>query len=127
MKSKIFIFVTVLLILAGCGGGNKLVGSWQPAEGDEVGTLTFNANDTFEMDMEMMGKKMRMSGDYKLEEEKLTMTMQDVKVEGATEKEQADLKQMMQMNKTNTATVKFTSDTEMELTSQGSTTKFKKK
>jgi hypothetical protein len=129
---RLFAAVILLIsVLLGCGGGNKMVGTWEGSFNGAAGTMTYNADNTFKIEMAAAGKKVTMSGDYKLESDtKLTMTLKDAKVEGASPQEEAAFKQAFagDMNKPDSATLTWKSDKEVEFKSdKGQVTTLTKK
>lgn len=124
----------LMLLLAGCGGGNKLVGTWEGSQNGMTATMTFKGDNTWSAEAAANptnpAQKVVFSGDYKLEGDKCTMTMKDAKLEGASAQEQAQFKQFAagQLNKSETSTLAWKSDNEVEVTSEkGQKTTWKRK
>ena len=118
--------------LAGCGGGNKLVGTWKGDMSGATATITFNADNTMVIEASnpmTPAQKIKMKSDYKLDGEKLTVTLKDVSLEGAKPEEQAQFKKFFesQLNKSETSTIKFNSDTEVVVTDSKGTANTMKK
>lgn len=115
-----------VLFVAGCKPGRSLVGTWDispaPAPGVEVSTIEFKGDGTLSMTLKGnqggMNVTVLMTGKYKLEADKLSQTLQDVKFEGIPKELEPMAKQQMAnaIGKTDVSTVQWTNDDEITAT-----------
>ncbi len=74
----------IVLLTAGCGGGNPMVGTWKLVLNDDIKakmpagekadvSVEFKADKTFVVLMDMRGRKEEISGTYELKDKTLTM------------------------------------------------------
>lgn len=106
--------------LIGCSGGPKLVGTWE-AEGigpnGIKGTrITFNANSTYSVETNLLGRRVTTSGTYTFEGERLTMTPR--KISGLSEKfQKLNEKRLAENPNSETSTLEWKSGTEIVMVS----------